>query len=362
MYIENLDEIESLLDPIDVLSILIPSVKHQRYTNQVRSRCPVHGGEGDGNFVLNTSTREWCCHSRGCNGRGLVSLYAKSTGMPFKEAIEQLARQFGISVQYHRNNGKSGAFSRSSQSSNSSSPASLNIKPLTIPPKAWQERALEFVQHSHLEALRRPEVMNELRRTRGLTEETIKNFSIGWNDKARYIPITLWGLSSKETNKATIWLPKGFVIPTFFNEQVMRLRIRRVELPPGDKNKYIAVPGNCSTPSFYGKVDGMPIFIIEAEFDAILIQQEAGDLCCCMAIPANHRPDAYADQILRAAPCLIFSLDYEKAVQDRYAVWKNTYPKMKVWMSEKTKSPGDDYKEGVNLREWVKAGLDSEII
>jgi hypothetical protein len=259
-------------------------------------------------------------------------------------------------------NDKSGAFSTSSQSSNSSSPASLNVKPLTIPPKAWREKALEFVQHSHLEALRRPELMNELLRNRGLTEETIKKFSIGWNENERYIPINLWGLSSKETGKTTIWLPKGFVIPTFFDEQVMRLKIRRVGLSPGDKNKYIGVSGNRSTPSFYGKVDGMPIFIIEAEFDAILIQQEARDLCCCMAIPANNLPDTYADQVLRAAPSLIFSLDYEEAVKDRYSVWKNTYPQMKIWMPEKTKSPGDDYKEGVNLREWVKTGLNSEII
>lgn len=361
MYIENLDDIEAILDPYEVLNLLIPGVKCRRNSRHLRSKCPVHGGDGEGNFVLDTSTRAWFCHSQGCKGRGLISLYAKSTGMPFKEAIEVLAGMFSVSIQYRSKYGKSESFRKTPYTSTYSPPASIGVKPTSTPLPAWRGRALEFTKQCHQRLLDRPDRMLQLLQERGLTATTIQKFSLGWNEFERHDAINLWGLSAQDLKKPSIWLPKGFVIPTFFDGQVMKLRIRRINLSPQDKPKYVAVTGTRSTPSIYGKPEGMPIFIVESEFDALLIQQEAHDLCCCMTIPAGHHTDEYADQVLRAAPTLIFSFDYEEAVKDRYSLWKNRYPQLKIWMPEKTKSPGDDFKQGVSTRDWVKAGLGYDI-
>lgn len=355
VYIQNLDEIEAALDPFSILDLVLSGTKKQRCGKQLRSRCPIHGGDRDGNFALNLDTHEWCCFSRGCKGRGLISLYSQSARISFKEAIEELASQFCIPIRYNKASAWHGPVTKSSNRVATSSPIPFMPKPLYVPPESWQKRAMEFVEKSHCAALE-SSIAIRLLGERGLTIETIKKFSVGWNAIERRDARNLWGLSFEETGK-DIWLPKGIVLPTFFDGQVMRLRIRRVDLKPGDDNKYIAVSGNRSTPSFYGKTSDLPIFLLESEIDSLLIQQQAGDLCSCMAIPAGQRPDAYADEILRAAPFLIFSLDFDKAGISQYSFWKTAYPEMKIWLADGGKSPGDDFKQGVDLREWVKAGL-----
>ena len=98
-YIENLDEIKAKLNPEAVLELLQPG-KKRRSGKELRSPCPVHGGDGAENFSLNVDTHNWICHSKGCKGVNLVDLYAQSKKMQVNAAAAELAMQFGIPVKY----------------------------------------------------------------------------------------------------------------------------------------------------------------------------------------------------------------------------------------------------------------------
>lgn len=98
-YIENLDEIKAKLNPEAVLELLQPG-KKRRSGKELRSPCPVHGGDGTENFSLNLDTHNWICHSHQCKGTNLVDLYAQSKKMQVNAAAAELAEQFGIPVKY----------------------------------------------------------------------------------------------------------------------------------------------------------------------------------------------------------------------------------------------------------------------
>lgn len=98
-YIENLDEIKAKLNPEAVLELL-QTGKKRRSGKELRSRCPVHGGDGAENFSLNLDTHNWICHSHQCKGTNLVDLYAQSKKMQVNAAAAELAQQFGIQIRY----------------------------------------------------------------------------------------------------------------------------------------------------------------------------------------------------------------------------------------------------------------------
>jgi hypothetical protein len=357
MFIENLDEIESVLDPHSVMDFLLPGVRKRRSGHQLRSRCPVHGGDGDENFSLNLENRAWFCFSQGCKGRGLIHLYAKATRMPFIDAAVELANQFGAQLQLQQYRAQGGNYLANYYRKSISTKNSAFIpKYSKLPSDAWQKKAFEFAQQSHQAALKNPLAL-QLLKDRGFDLESIKLFFLGWNELNRKDAKNLWGFSEQDSNNFNIWLPRGIVIPTFADGALIKLKIRRVDLEPGEKRKYVVISGSSARPSFFGTVSERPIFIVESEFDAMLIQQEAGDLCCCMSIPASQHPDAYTDHLLRSMPALIFSLDHDDAGTKAFSFWKSRYPQLKIWLSDRGKSPGDDFKQGVNLREWVKTGL-----
>lgn len=88
--------------------------------------------------------------------------------------------------------------------------------------------------------------------------------------------------------------------------RVMKIKIRRHQWKEGDRlPKYAEVAGSMTSPSLFG-VQEKVIVIVEAELDALLIKQEAGDVCSCMALGgASKRPDkASHEALLRAS--LIF--------------------------------------------------------
>lgn len=99
-YIDNLEEIKEKLDPESVLNLIQPGKSIKRHGKELRTCCPVHGGDGPENFSINLDTHTWYCHSKGCKGTSLVDLYAQSKDKPFMDATEDLAEQFRIPIEY----------------------------------------------------------------------------------------------------------------------------------------------------------------------------------------------------------------------------------------------------------------------
>jgi hypothetical protein len=99
--------------------------------------------------------------------------------------------------------------------------------------------------------------------------------------------------------------------------------------------------------------------IVEAELDAILIAQEVSDLVGVMALGSSStRPDKAAAVKLDRAAHILNALDADGAGEKESGKWwRENYPDAVRWPVPEGKDPGEAYKAGVNIREWVMGGL-----
>ena len=227
-----------------------------------------------------------------------------------------------------------------------------------MPSALWMQKAQEFIEQSH-RSLFNTSYAVDLFLKRGFLPKTMKAYKVGWNPRPLWTNREEWGLSVAETKK--LWIPRGLVLPSFHQEtkEPIKLKIRRDDWHLDDQlPKYVEVSGGMQTFSCYGSFLGKPVMIVESEFDAILIQQMAGDLVVSMALGgASKRPDIEAHKLLSQAPCILFCLDVDSAGAVAYQWWRKIYPRLKLWLPPIGKSPGDAHEKGIDLHEWIKIGL-----
>lgn len=231
-----------------------------------------------------------------------------------------------------------------------------------MPSSIWQIRASAFVSWCHNTLWNYPQAL-ELLKSRGFKEESIIFWKLGYCPQAFFRERYLWGLPEKQNsdgNLRRLWLPQGIVIPSFFEGNVIKIKIRRSEesLPPHQKfSKYILLSGSCDSPTIYGK-PSKKIVIVESEFDAMLLQDILGDLCCVIALGgAQKRPDSKLHQLLNQAFRILLCLDFDEGGVKANYYWKSLYPQLRIWPVPKGKSPGDALKLGVDLKRWVEEGF-----
>jgi DNA primase len=229
------------------------------------------------------------------------------------------------------------------------------------PSPQWQEKSNEFVAES-LHALMKEEKALQSLYERGFSQGNIKKFSIGWNSEDKFYPLPTWGLPNawnEENREKKLWLPKGIVIPTFIQQSVIKLKIRRHDWQESDSlPKYVEISGSMKCPSIYGNIETQVIVILESELDAMLVQQYASDICASMAIGGvGKKPDLNTDAYLKKALLILFALDFDEAGKKAYPFWRSAYPQLRAWPIPKGKSPGDALKLGVDLRKWILDGI-----
>lgn len=107
---------------------------------------------------------------------------------------------------------------------------------------------------------------------RGLTEETLKHWRVGFNPEDRYEDPIVWGLPDRDHK---VWIPKGITLPWIIGGKLCHVKIRRATGSP----KFMSVTGGC--PTLYGAdtLKGRDVSLLaEGEFDCLFLWQEAGDL------------------------------------------------------------------------------------
>lgn len=238
------------------------------------------------------------------------------------------------------------------------------------PPADWLEKANTFVEWCHKQLLKNPNAL-EMVKLRGFSMESIIRFKLGYNPGETvngmrqdvFRPLEEWGLPLElnDNGKAkSQWLPIGLVIPTLDKDGgVIKIKIRRSAWKEGDKlPKYVEVKGSKKCFSIYGEENLICALVIESEFDALLVQQEAADICFCIALGGSTKTiDFQTDQIIRKIPLLLFCPDFDKAGAIAWAKWKKDYPHIERILTPHEKSAGDAFIAGVDLREWIKANL-----
>src|SRR3990172_6272115 len=270
-------------------------------------------------------------------------------------------------------------------------PAKETVEPFeprecTAPAELWQERAEGLVECAH-QTLPRPSIpllnkegspeggVVEWLAARGIFLDTIKRFRLGWNPgengKDIYRSRSVWGLPEEKKADGKlkkVWVPVGLVIPCLVDGKLARIRIRRPVVKEGE-DRFIVVPGGYTGPmviKFHPHPSPLPEgeggikgwVIVESELDAILIAQKVGDVVGVMAMGNNiARPDGPAFKMLKDSLCILNAMDYDQGGAAARKWWEENFSQCKRWPVPKAKDPGDYYKEGGNIKEWVMAGL-----
>lgn len=310
------------------------------------------GGEAD----------HWFC--RNCGHGDLIDFLRKFCGYSFADACKEAGKELPEQREY-----QTPKFRPPVQAANTFEPRDIQQ-----PADKWQEHAHKFAQACHQRLLD----MGDTEGTplhylaqRGINRQSAITFRLGWNNEDAYRARESWGLETvlrDDGKPKKLWLPVGLVIPFYQGDHLRRLRIRiPQERRTGSGLPYYLVPGSSMDTFIVGS--GAKAYVItEAELDAILVYQEAGDLAGAMAMGNNSaKPTAEAHQLLAACLHISNALDYDagKDAQGRYTNpggkaaiwWTETYPQAERWPVPVGKDPGDLFKAGVSIRQWVLKGL-----
>jgi len=316
---------------------------------EYKSSCPAC--EGTNRFIIWPKIdRYWC---RRCTSNGDAIQFCRNfLKMSYFEACSHLQRDSRFKTK------------RDSKTSYN------ELKMAEFPPAFWRIKAKAFVNCCHTHLMQHQDMLDYLQ-DRGFKNETITKQQFGYchnpisSNGDFYRFRSEWGLPDTQNDKgnlAKLWLPAGIVIP--FHSvagEVLKIKIRRLNWHPDNTfPKYVEVSGSSKQPSYFGTIqDSMVIVLVESEFDAILLHQEAYDLCISLALGGvSKKPDLETHSQLLNSPLLLFALDFDEAGKKVFSYWRSTYTNLRAWPAPLAKSPGDAYLKGIDLRKWIFEGIE----
>lgn len=228
----------------------------------------------------------------------------------------------------------------------------------TMPEQVWQMRAENFL--SVRKSL--PKDILQWLKNRGLSMQTIKDASLAWNPIDVWLSRESFGLSplkNEETgNLRTVWLPRGLIIPFFFDRHIIRIRFRRPDDVKDSYGRYTTISGSADRPMFW-KSNTKAYAIVESELDGLLIHQEAGNLVNIIALgSAQARPDKETYHALSEAEIILLCLDYDEAgTKESWGWWPGYFKQVVRWPCPIGKDPGEAFQKGLDILAWIQAGL-----
>ncbi len=195
-----------------------------------------------------------------------------------------------------------------------------------VPSKSWRRQGTMHLK-AFMEQLKIDSHAQALLTKRGITFDTAQTFSLGYNDKERWESMEAWGLPREvKTNgkERKIWLPRGLVTPRFdpHHEGLVGIKIRREDWKKGEKcPKYVEVVGSANVMGIYGDIRNKTVVILESEFDAIVVQQQAGDLCFSVSLggAGTKRLDLITNELIRGCSNILLAFDHDAAGQSEIA-------------------------------------------
>ena len=224
--------------------------------------CPFCGGR-DRFRVQPKRGRWWCRQCSGEHWHDAIDYVPKRDNVDFEEACRRLG---AVEV----STGKK----RKMTNQSIHEPNKKN----TPPSEQWQSRAREWIAECEnvLWSAQGVKARAYLHEQRGLSDEVIRHWHLGYNANDRYEDPRRWGLNGKR-----MALPRGIIIPCQIANKIWYMKIRFPQSDP----KYLSVRG--SAPALFGaETLGHHDYAIltEGEFDAMLTRQ-------CLQRSTN--PDAH---------------------------------------------------------------------
>lgn len=302
----------------------------------------------------------WSCRQCGQSGDTIAYL-TKVEGLDFRTALAELGLDGAVASQRRR---------RAPQEPRPRSGWQPRVWP--EPSAAWQAYAAKLLDEADERIWQEPQALRWLA-ARGIDADAVRAYRIGylppeggkypgrWRARVALGLEPRTGEDGREHTK--LFIPRGIVIPTLGADgRVLNLRIRRHKEDLRDRSpKYMELEGSCKAPMLLrapGPSSMGAYFVTEAELDAILIHHATGGAVGALAVRTNRgKPDAAAHLRLREALLVGVALDYDQAGAEGVDFWEATYPASKRWPTPEGKDPGDAFRLGVDIREWIAAAL-----
>jgi hypothetical protein len=196
----------------------------------------------------------------------VIAFYMAWKGVDFKIALRELSERIG---------------------SVPAAPVPVSPPQVWVQPPQWKTRAEKFIAFAQKNLT--DSVMEYLIKERGLSEESVRAFRLGYNPNDIFDEPSRWGLDGKK-----IWLPRGIVIPGLWKDEAHYIKIRR-PLENDTLGKYIpkwSARDSAPDMKFGGPRGGksilfridwsahLPVLILtEGEWDTIILWDHAMDLC-----------------------------------------------------------------------------------
>lgn len=309
---------------------------------EYHSACPLCGAGTDRFHVWPNSDRpSWWCRACGRGGDD-INYVRYRDGVGYTEACHFL--------------GYEGASTRSIQGLTAEAPP----EPCTAPNSTWQGKADAFVEWCRKQLWNNtPQADAQLAylESRGLTKNTIFTAGIGYNPKTWYRAPGDWGIETDKED-VKVWLPEGLVFPWYFGDDLWRVNIRR---PMEGTGKYINVIGSGN--ALYNADTLQPnkaAMLVEGVFDALSVQQEAGDLVGVVACGTTGA--RRSTWWMRVAICYPVLVSHDNDGEDKGEAgadyWLFLLNDRALRWRPYLKDAGAMLEAGMNIRDWVIAGLD----
>lgn len=320
--------------------------------------CPFCGAGKDSFLVWPSSTRPHYNHVRGCGKNGdAVQFLREYCNLSFVDACMELGLDPSEKLAEY-------------------TPEREQVSRDIPPPQKWQEAAQLIIERAE-HYLWHPRSQEGLAALvylydRGLSDETIKRARLGYvplGKDGRWFSESFewWGIDPGQLpghlrEKGNVKIPNGILIPWFESNTIWKLAMKR----PGEQMAYGQVLSPNSGEGLYG-VDSLemdkPAIMVEGEFDALSVQQVAGDLVGCVATGSTTRGRLgrwIAD--LSLASYVIQGYDDDEAGDEGAEYWTETLaPRCIRFQPVFGKDPNDILKDpdlGTEaLRNWVQWGM-----
>ncbi len=303
--------------------------------------CPFHG-EKTPSFTVYPETRSWYCY--GCRkGGDVIQWVQQYKGLDFKEScryIQQFVRsQPAISI-----------------------PRLPTVKKQSVlKGDTWQSRASALVVESQKRLWKDSVATDALAylHERGFSDETIRNAQLGYNIGKKE-QRTDWGLPL-DSYADYVWVDNGIVIPFLVNGIPQWITIRKfpkVENVAGKEYRYKVLTGSTYTLYNGDLLDPtQPAILTEGVFDALSVQQEAGDLIVSVATSSTGgvRTPEWIDK-LATLPLVLVAYDADKPGDEASEFWLEKLPNARR-LRPLLDDPNAMLKAGMDIRQWVQNGL-----
>lgn len=301
--------------------------------------CPFCGGH-DRFAIKHSSTANkqiWMCNQCHPKWGDAIEFVKQRDGYTFADAVRQLG----------------GKFTPQQKPTLKRAPLPAAVDYDTPPAKEWQAAAHVVIQECEAAlwgASPKSSAARGYLNGRGLSDETIKNYRLGYNNGDRKI--------------SGLWLFEGFTIPTVIHNDIWQIRTRT---PPkhvgrvvfnGDRvlKKYEGITGNKTGLMGADRLAAAHTAILCAgEFDSMLAQQYAPDGVACVTFGSETKRLSLRWQIaLRKITRLIVAYDNDETGDKGFASVRKIVPNALRARVPKGKDIGEYLAGGGDIGAWIR--------